>query len=160
MVAGMDKSFVINAAGLSLVKYYEGCFLHSYQDSVGVWTIGLGRIKHDDGTAVGPHEGCTQDMADHWLQTDLDREAAHYVRAWTNGLNENQFSSLVSFCFNRGAGRLRSLLAMPGAVDHNMLSFDWAGNVNNHLLGLQRRRRSEAALYRGEDWTIFQSWHP
>lgn len=153
-------SFVINDAGLSLVEYYEGCYLKSYMDSVGVWTIGLGRIRHDDGTKVGPNETCTQEQADAWLRTDLEREGAHYVRVWTKGLNENQFSALTSFCFNRGAGRLSRLLAMPGGVENNIIAFDWAGSEDHHLLGLQRRRRSERALYLGEPWEAFKEWRP
>ena len=31
--------------GISLIKNYEGCELESYQDSVGVWTIGYGHTK-------------------------------------------------------------------------------------------------------------------
>ena len=154
------QPFIINAEGLKLVEYYEGCFLKSYQDSVGVWTLGLGRIRHDDGTPVGPGETCTQEQADAWLRSDLEREGAHYVRAWTSGLNENQFSALTSFTFNRGAGRLRDLLKMPGKIEDNLLEFDWAGDRNNHLLGLKRRRRSERALYLGTDWTIYKGWKP
>lgn len=156
----VDEKFVINDAGLKLVEYYEGCELKSYMDSVGVWTIGLGRIRHDDGSAVGPGETCTQAQADAWLRSDLEKEGAHYVRAWTKELNENQFSALTSFCFNRGAGRLRRLLAMPGNVEDNLIKFDWAGSEDNHLLGLMRRRRSEATLYVGDDWTFWKGWKP
>lgn len=156
----MDKGFVINEAGLKLVEYYEGCFLKSYQDSVGVWTIGLGRIRYSNGTFVGANETCTQEQADAWLREDLEKEGAHYVRAWTNGLNENQFSALVSFCFNRGAGRLRELLAMPGSIETNIIHFDYAGSFTNHLLGLQRRRRSERSLYIGNNWEEFKNWKP
>lgn len=156
----MDSKFVINEAGLKLVEYYEGCFLNSYQDSVGVWTIGIGRILHHDGSRVGTGETCTQAEADAWLSFDLEKEGAHYVRAYTKGLNENQFSALTSFCFNRGAGRLRRLLAMPGKVEDNLIAFDWAGSEDHHLLGLQRRRRSERALYLGLTWERFKEWKP
>ena len=32
----------INAAGLDLIKRWEGLRLTAYQDSVGIWTIGYG----------------------------------------------------------------------------------------------------------------------
>lgn len=32
-------SMKINDATLKLIKHFEGCHLHSYQDAVGVWTI-------------------------------------------------------------------------------------------------------------------------
>ena len=35
----------INAAGLDLIKRWEGLRLTAYQDSVGVWTIGVGHTE-------------------------------------------------------------------------------------------------------------------
>ena len=34
----------ISEEGISLIKHFEGCRLESYQDSVGIWTIGFGTI--------------------------------------------------------------------------------------------------------------------
>lgn len=165
----------INAEGLALVEYYEGLYLKAYQDSVGCWTIGLGRIKHDDGAPVKEGDTCTKEQADAWLQTDLEKDGGHFVSAWvTKPLNENQYSALVSFTFNRGAGRfhdgdtkhhLKGILPFLNAGDFQgaadeMLLFDWAGNVDNHLLGLQRRRRSERALFLGQDWAQYKNWRP
>ena len=31
--------------GHDILKYFEGCRLTAYQDSVGVWTIGYGHTK-------------------------------------------------------------------------------------------------------------------
>ena len=31
--------------GIDLLKFFEGCELKAYQDSVGVWTIGYGHTK-------------------------------------------------------------------------------------------------------------------
>jgi lysozyme len=156
----IPPQFVVNAAGLALAKYYEGLYLTASEDCVGVSTIGYGRILYDDGTHVKNGDTCTEDQANQWLLEDLNTDGAHYVRAWAKGLNQDQFSALTSFSFNRGAGRLRELLAMPGDIAANLLTFDFAGSPTNHLLGLQRRRRSEAALYQGLDWTIYKNWNP
>ena len=45
--------------GHDLLKYFEGCELEAYQDSVGVWTISYGHTK-------GVHEGMviTQEQAE------------------------------------------------------------------------------------------------
>lgn len=151
----------INPEGLALVEYYEGLVLVAAPDAVGVPTIGLGRIKYDDGTPVKNGETCTKAQADEWLQTDLERDGGHYVRAWIQRpLNDNQYAALVSFTFNRGAGRLKQLIGMDGKIEDNLLSFDWAGSADNHLLGLQRRRRSECALFRGDKWETFKEWRP
>ncbi len=157
----------INAKGLELVKYYEGCQLRAYRDSVGVCTIGWGRIKYDDGSSVKMGDTCDQAMADKWLMEDLEKEGAHYLRAWLQvPLNDDQWDALVSFTYNRGAGRLKG--GVLPFINHSqfnnamrgLMSFDWAGHQGNHLLGLQRRRLSEKALFWSQDWKQFTSWKP
>jgi len=56
----------ISAAGIELLKQFEGCRLTAYQDSVGVWTIGFG-------TTTGVKEGQTisQVKAEEYLRFDL-----------------------------------------------------------------------------------------
>ena len=156
-------NFVINDAGLALVKYFEGLYLTASEDCVGVSTIGFGRILYDDGSHVKNGDTCTEAQADQWLMEDLEGDGAHYVRAWLPGLDQNQFSALTSFTFNRGAGRLRELLEMgkdPIWIQKHMLFFDYAGSPSNHILGLQRRRRSELALFCGGDWQQWKDWRP
>jgi lysozyme len=41
---------MLDAAGLTLLKQFEGCRLDAYQDTAGVWTIGYG---HPDGVTEG-----------------------------------------------------------------------------------------------------------
>ena len=36
---------MINAAGLALVRAYEGLRLEAYQDGAGIWTIGYGHTE-------------------------------------------------------------------------------------------------------------------
>jgi lysozyme len=165
--------FIINSAGLALVKHFEGCYLRAYQDSVGVWTIGWGRINMG-GRRVRQGDICTQAQADQWLMEDLFAEGAKYVRAFLKSeelLNENQFSALVSFTYNRGAGRFHEKLA--GFIDQGlqdklfdqnelrhcsdtMLEYDWAGSQHKVLEGLARRRWAERALFLSQDWTVFK----
>lgn len=154
-------SFVTNKTGLDLNEYYEGLYLKAYKDRVGTWTLCFGRTKYPNGKPVQPGDTATKPDCEAWLLSDLESEGAHYVRAWTHDLNMNQFSALTSFTFNRGAGRLRALLDMSHSneeIANNLLKFDYAGTEDNHLLGLKRRRRSERALFNGEDWTPFKDW--
>ena len=151
----------INQAALDLVCYYEGLYLNAYKDSVGVVTIGLGRIRYSDGSLVKMGDTCTREQAQGWLQEDLEEDGGQYVRKWCKPkLTDNQYGALVSFTFNRGAGRLKQLVGMPGRIEDNFLKFGWAGKPPKTLLGLQRRRRSERALYRGEDWEDYTNWRP
>jgi hypothetical protein len=70
----------LNAEGMALVEQFEGIFLKAYQDSVGVWTIGWGRILYDDGSRVKMGDNCTREQADQWLQEDLEKDGGQYVR--------------------------------------------------------------------------------
>jgi lysozyme len=171
----LPDGFLINESGFALVKEFEGCQLRAYQDSVGVWTIGWGRIVYDDGSKVKQGDSCDQAAADKWLKTDLEREGAKYVRAFVKDwklLNQDQFSALVSFTYNRGAGRFHEKLAdllesdlYDHLIDHAealkaselMLTYDWAGSKQPvHLAGLLRRRWAESFLFQGRDWTVFK----
>ena len=55
-----------NDAGLQLIESFEGLRLISYQDSVGVWTIGDGHTK-----CVHQHQTITQQQAEAVLQEDI-----------------------------------------------------------------------------------------
>lgn len=153
----MPTLMKMSPEGLEITKYCEGMYLKSYQDTRGVWTLGYGRIRHDDNTPVGANETCTQEQAEAWLLTDLEREGMHYVRAWVkHPLTQREFDALTDFCFNRGAGRLKKLLEMPGNLADNFLT----AVPGDHELGLQRRRRMNRAWYIGEDWNQFKTWRP
>jgi lysozyme len=133
-------SQTINQAGLQLIESFEGLRLQSYQDSVGVWTIGYGHTM-----GVQPGQTITQPQAEAFLQQDLGiAEAA--VNGLGQTLTDNQFAALVSFTFNLGAGNLKTLFKNGlAAVPDRILLFDHAGG--KQLPGLTRRRQAERALY-------------
>jgi lysozyme len=129
-----------NQAGLNLIESFEGLRLNSYQDSVGVWTIGYG---HTQGVKQG--QTITQQQAQAFLQQDLGVAEAAVNRLGLT-LTDNQFAALVSFTFNLGAGNLNKLMKNGlAAVPDRILLFDHAGG--KALPGLTRRRTAERALY-------------
>lgn len=160
--------FLINSSGLAQQKHFEGLYLKAYLDSVGVPTIAYGRIKYPDGRKVRLGDTCTEHEAEAWLLYDLYSEGAKYVRAFLNDdveneLNENQFSALVGFTFNRGAGRFRDYVApfinkrdFKGAMD-SLVKVNYAGADRRYLLGLDRRRWAERYLFEGKDWRAFDT---
>lgn len=159
--------FLINSAGLEMVKHFEGLYLKAYRDSVGVLTLAYGRIVHPDGRKIREGETCTVEEAEAWLLHDLYAEGAKYVRVFTaddreSKLSENEFSALVGFTFNRGAGRYRDYISgfinagdNAGAM-RSLCSVNWAGPDRKYLLGLDRRRWAERYLFEGKDWTQFK----
>jgi lysozyme len=129
-----------NQAGLQLIESFEGLRLNSYQDSVGVWTIGYGHTL-----GVKPGQTITQQQAQAFLQQDLGVAEAAVNRLGLT-LTGNQFAALVSFTFNLGGGNLNKLMSQGlAAVPDRILLFDHAGG--RVLPGLTRRRTAERALY-------------
>ncbi|MEO9385901.1 lysozyme [Chromobacterium phragmitis] len=138
----------INAAGLNLIKQFEGLRLIAYQDAVGIWTIGYGHTGPD----VAPGKAITQLQADQLLQNDLARFESGVSNLVKVPLNANQFSALVSFSYNLGLGNLQSstLLRLLNQRDYagaagQFPRWDKAGG--RVLPGLSRRRLAEQALF-------------
>lgn len=166
---------LITQDGLDLVTHFEGKYLKAYRDSVGVITIGWGRIKYDDGTPVKMGDTCTEEQALQWLLTDLWDDGAQYVRSmmdFEDRLTPYQFSAMVSLVFNRGAGRFNEKLddfmdeALKDGVfspeevkkvTDALLSYDYAvqAGKRRQLPGLVRRRYAEREMFLGKDWRRF-----
>ena len=133
--------------GIKAIEQFEGLRLDAYQDSVGVWTIGVGHTK-------GVHGGLTitQEDAENLLREDL-KDAENAVNFQVKvPLAQGQFDALVSFVFNLGAGALASstLLRLLNSGDYDgareqFKRWDKAGGVE--LPGLLARRNAEAEMF-------------
>lgn len=140
----------INKRGLDLIKKYEGCRLTAYKCPAGVLTIGYG---HTDGVKAG--DTITQAQADLYLQSDVvnfENLVNEYNRNYNYKFNRNQFSALVSFAYNCGAGNLAMLL-QNGKRDKKTISEKMLLYCNANgkpLKGLQDRRKAEQDLYNTE----------
>lgn len=144
----------INAAGLRLIKSFEGFEPKWYRDPVGIWTIGFG---HTDAAGAPKHATSkglvlSDEAATEILANDLGQYAAAVERAVRVPLNDNQFAALVSFTYNVGAGAFaKSTLVKKlnagnyGAVRSELAKWNKAGG--KVLKGLTRRRAAEADLF-------------
>lgn len=88
-----------NQAGIDIIKKWETLQLKAYKCPRGKWTIGYGHTKD-----VKEGHEITEHQADAILDADLDLFEMFVNRI--KGLNENQFSALVSFAFNVGTAAL------------------------------------------------------
>lgn len=142
----------ISTKGLNLIKEFEGCYLKAYQDSGGVWTIGIGITNADKaitGKTIKAGLKITQSTADKWLLQALDKIYIPKVMKYDHiyHWNQNQFDALVSFCYNIGsidqltADGSRSIQTI---ADKMLLYVKDNGKV---LKGLQRRRQAEHDLF-------------
>ncbi len=140
---------VINAAGLQLIKEFEGLRLDAYICPAGVWTIGYGST----GEHVYPGQTISELEAEELLRKDLWR-FEDCVSCYVNvGLTNNEYAALVSFAFNCGCGALQesTLLRRLNAGDPKPRVFSeelpkWVRGGGQVLPGLVRRREAEIAL--------------
>ncbi|MEA2767159.1 MAG: lysozyme [Acetobacteraceae bacterium] len=143
---------VINGAGLALIKVFEGCRLHAYQDVAGIWTIGYG---HTLGVSAGVT--FTQDQADQALVADLvNTETAVNTAVQGVATTDNQFSAMVPLSYNFGSAAFASSTVLrehragrtQQAADAFLL---WNKATINGVLqevtGLTNRRNAERTLY-------------
>lgn len=164
----------INAAGIALVKAFEGILdgdprtvnLDPYLDPVGIWTIGWGHAIRDVGGSLlrGPSKaararelypgGLTLDQANDLLVADLLDAARDVLALVTVPLTDNQFSALVSFEFNTGALKTSTLLKKLNASQYQEAAAQFGrwvkGRVHGELKtlpGLVRRRDAERLLF-------------
>ena len=90
----------ISPQGLDLLIQREGKRNDAYQDSVGVWTIGVGH------TGPEVHEGLhwTDVQIEEALTKDLQRFEDSVNKHVTVPLEQHAFDALVSFSLNVGTG--------------------------------------------------------
>jgi GH24 family phage-related lysozyme (muramidase) len=153
----------ISAAGIALIKRFEGCarlrpdgLVEAYPDpgtGAEPWTIGWGATGRDHihGGRIGPGTVWTQGACDARLAVDLVRYAADVLRALGDApTTQPQFDALVSFHYNTGAIARATLTAKHRAGDTEGAAREfarWNRAGGRVLKGLVRRRAAEAEMY-------------
>lgn len=137
-----------NEAGKDIIRQCEGLRLKAYLCPAGKLTIGYGHTGPDVKTGMT----ITEEDANTLLSRDLVAAEKAIAGAVSVTITDNQFSALVSFVFNLGAGNfygstlLKKLNANDifGAADEFLR---W-NKVNGQVLaGLTRRREAERTLF-------------
>lgn len=129
---------------LQQLKRDEGFVDHAYQDHLGYWTIGIGRLI--DGKKGGR---ITEEEALYLLNNDVDRFHAGVKEAlpWFESLDEARQGVILNMAFNLG---LKGLLSFKNTLAHieagnyteaakNMLQSKWAYQVGNRALRLAKQ---------------------
>lgn len=141
--------------GKALIKAFESVRLKPYQCSAGVWTIGIGHTSAAGGLQVTKS---TPPITEAEAYAMFDDDLKQYERAVTKAcgpLEQHQFDALVGLCFNIGigafAGSTAAKRAKAGNHERVPEAIMWWNKSKGEVLdGLTRRRRAEAALYRGD----------
>ena len=133
--------------GTKILKFFEGCRLTAYQDSVGVWTIGYGHTK-------GVYDGMTitQEEAEQMLLTELEEYEGYVEKYVTVPLTQNQFDALVVWVYNLGPTNFRNSTLLKELNSGNYTAAGkeitrWNKAGGKVLAGLVKRREAEAELF-------------
>jgi len=137
-----------SANGLALTEAYEGCVLTTYDDVVGVPTIGYGHTGPD----VTPGLTITQQQASDLLMQDVGWAVDCVNESVTVTINQNQFDAMVDFTFNVGKNAFENstLLSLLNAENYAGAAGQfnrWVYAKGQVIPGLVRRRAGETALF-------------
>lgn len=146
-------------AGLALIASYENCVSCTYQDHIGVNTVGIGSTRGADGKPVRAGVKLTDAQVAELFVRDV-KEAEQCVIQYLNGRNMPQpvFDSTVSLVYNNGCygTRWNKKANRPTWLARHAVAGDWenvcfrfsdfinAGGVPSQ--GLKNRRAKEQKL--------------
>ena len=119
--------------GRAFIARWEGLRTDAYQDSVGVWTIGVGHTSRAGPPTVQPGMHITREQALSILAADLARFERWVLGAVHVTVASYEFDALVSLCGDR-----------RGAADAFLM---WTRAGGRVLQGLVNRRNSERDLF-------------
>jgi len=143
----------LNKKGTVLLHHFEGLKLNAYKCPANVWTIGYGNTFYEDGTKVNQGDTITKERATQLFDSVADSFANQITGSIKAILNDNQFSSLISFAYNVGVTNFKkSTLLKKINIDKNDPTIfaeflRWDKAAGKVLPGLKLRREAEAKLY-------------
>lgn len=140
----------LSAYGLNMIKGFEGLRLEAYKPiaSEQYFTIGYGHYGAD----VRSGEKITQDHATLLLEKDIsnfEKCVNDHVKV---PLNQNEYDSLVSFCYNVGqtAFVTSTLLELLNKKNYHGAGLElskWVHDGGKVIAGLVTRRKAEQELF-------------
>jgi len=109
----------------------EGSVRHAYKDSLGLWTIGVGRLI--DESRGG---GLSQDEIDYLLANDIKAKTTEVLAAlpWVSRLSEQRQAVIIGMAFQMGTKGLLAFKHTLGSIEDGqyaeaakgMLDSGWA----------------------------------
>jgi lysozyme len=138
----------VNAEGIEVLKTHlvvdEGVKLHAYQDSLGFWTIGVGRLI--DARRGG---GISYAEALDLLDNDIEKHWRELVERlpWVLTLDVVRQVALANLVFNLGVDGLAKFVNTLAAVKRGDWSSAANGLRNSRWYTQVQRSRSERIIY-------------
>jgi lysozyme len=111
----------VSDKGLQFTTDCEGLRLEAYQDTGGVWTIGVGHT----GPEVVKGLKWTVEQAKEWLAKDMWEAEYEVINKVIVPLTQGQFDALCDFVFNDGDNRFETSTLLK-----KLNTGDYAGAAN------------------------------
>ena len=143
----MNDHLRTSAAGIQLIKEFEGFRARAYVCPAGVLTIGYGTTRN-----VYRGQVITEQQATHLLYQDVVHFENEVKKSVKVPLTQYQFDALISFVYNVGSGNFRSSTLLRRLNDSGYSEVPgqllrWNRAKGRVLEGLTRRRTSEGHLW-------------
>jgi lysozyme len=114
---------------ISELKRDEGVIPHAYQDSLGYWTIGVGKL-------IDKRKGgrLSDAAIEYLLAEDIDSKVGDLDKnlPWWRNLTPARQRVMINMCFNLGIGGLMKFKNTLGMIERG----DYTGASKNMLLSL------------------------
>lgn len=139
------KSKLYESIAREQIREDEGELLKAYQDTVGVWTIGVGHT----GPEVVRGLVISKEKSDDWFEEDL-QEAIRDAKAFYpkfNELSHVRRAILVNMAFNLGRNKLMDFVGTKAAIEAgnyilaaiHMMNSKWAKQVKSRATRLAKQ---------------------
>jgi GH24 family phage-related lysozyme (muramidase) len=143
--------------GLELVKYFEGFYPTAYLCPAKVPTIGYGHTTTVTKGDVSKGLTINKTQAELLLAIDLEEFENAVDKLVSIAITDYQFSALVSFAFNVGAGNLGKstllkLLNKGNYTEAQSQFLRWNKAAGRVLPGLTLRRKAEYLMFGNKNW--------
>jgi lysozyme len=140
-----------SAAGINLIKRFEGLRLEAYLCPAGVRTIGWGHTA-----GVLPGQRITVALAEELLRQDIEQVERDLAKVIQVPLTQGEYDALVSLSFNLKGGARKLPRIAPKLVEKLHAGDRFGASIElldinrvdgEPMLGLTRRREAERALF-------------
>lgn len=150
----MAKIIKTSAAGINLIKEFEGFRSLPYLCPANIPTIGYGTTFYPSGKKVKLTDPpISEALATEYLEYNL-KSFEGYVDSFTrDDITQSQFDALVSFAYNLGpinlqkSTLLKKVNTNPQDPTIKNEFLKWVNANGKRLAGLVKRREAEAKLY-------------
>lgn len=143
----------INKEAEALIKKFESLRLEAYHCSAGVCTIGWGSTTYTDMTPIKIEDKISLETAQELFEFHIKRCEDAVASVIMIPLSDNEFSALVSLCYNIGPSAFKksTLLKMLNnkepKEDVAYQFLQWNKSNGKVLQGLAKRRKEEHDLF-------------